>query len=709
MIRIVSTLVCFIAAVIITLSACSSGKAAFERGNYYQAVLTSVNQLRRNPGHKKSSETLRAAYPLAVSYYEGQASSALASNVQFKWTQVVNSYTTLNQMGDEIRRSPGALAVIPNPANYSAKLNEARQNAAEEQYQAGIMALGAGTRDKAKEAYQYFKKAIEFVANYKDANQKMQDALWAATVKVLVEPMPTQSRDLAVSTDYFNAKLSEYLHQNKLNDYVKFYTPAETQQLKLYPDHIVRLEFDEYSVGNVFMSEKEIPLQRDSVVINKYYTSSLVNTPVNSIPNNTVVNNKTTNTQNTNVVVNNPAAGNTQTNQTSSNTPTTNTSTNTNTNSGNQNSNNTVTTNPSTNTNQTTTTNTNQTQTSPANTGTNTNVNTNTGNTSNNTTNTNQSQNTNTGNANTNQSQNNQNNPPANANQSNQNQNTGNNQSNQNNADNSNNNQSQNNPPANQGNQNQNAGNNQSNQNSNAGNNQNQNSGIVPETIPTTDQITICHVPQGNPAARHTLTISRSALTAHLEHGDFEGACDDPRNAAKLKELDKKAAEQKKNDNKTNDNKGNDKGNDKKGNGGGMVQVAYKQPILIASASNDVAWQSLMEAETITYDTVKVYGTVKATLYYYAKTVTSRGVVNFSVIDTKTNAVLSVVKIPAEYVWRSEWGFYNGDGRALTPQQMAITRNREQMPPTNDEMFRLLTEPVFQQVTQKIRDFYKNY
>ncbi len=38
-----------------------------------------------------------------------------------------------------------------------------------------------------------------------------------------------------------------YLHQNKLNDYVKFYTPTETQQLKLYPDHIVRLEFDEFS------------------------------------------------------------------------------------------------------------------------------------------------------------------------------------------------------------------------------------------------------------------------------------------------------------------------------------------------------------------------------------------------------------------------------------------------------------------------------
>jgi hypothetical protein len=647
MTRIVSTLVFFTIAVIVTLSACSSGKAAFEKGNYYQAVLTSVNQLRRNPGHKKSTETLRAAYPLAVSYYEGLASNALSSNAQFKWTEVVNSYTTLNQMGDEIRRAPGALAVIPNPANYSSKLNEAKRNAAEEQYQAGIMALGMGTRDKAKEAYQYFKRSNEFVAGYKDANQKMQDALWAATVKVLVEPIPTQSRNLAVSTDFFNARLSEHLHQNQngMSEFVRFYTPAETQQLKLYPDHIVRLEFDEFTVGNVYMSEKQIPLQRDSVVMTSYVTNSLVNQNTqfnqNNVVNQNTVNNQnntTQNTNNTNVVVTNPNTNKTPVNQTTNTNTGSNQATNTNQTQ--------VTQNPNTNTNPTTpvnqNTNTNQT-TNTQNTGTNTNVNQSTGNQT--TSPTNQNQNTNT-----NQSSNTQN---SNAN----------------------------NQPAEE---------------------------IKIDPIPSNEQVTICHVPLGNAGARHTLTISKSALKAHLEHGDFEGACDDPKNAAKLKEVDKKAADEKKNENKGNENKGNDKSNDKKGNGGGLVQNTYS-PVLIASSSNDVAWQTLMEVETTAADTVKVYGTVKATLYYYAKTVTSRGVVNFSIIDAKTKAVLSVVKIPGEYIWRSEWGNFNGDERALTPQQLAITRNREQMPPSNQDMFRLFTEPIFQQVTQKIRDFYKGY
>ena len=39
-------------------------------------------------------------------------------------------------------------------------------------------------------------------------------------------------------------------------------------------------------------------------------------------------------------------------------------------------------------------------------------------------------------------------------------------------------------------------------------------------------KITICHIPPGNPDARHTLQIPQKALAAHLAHGDFIGKCD---------------------------------------------------------------------------------------------------------------------------------------------------------------------------------------
>ena len=38
-------------------------------------------------------------------------------------------------------------------------------------------------------------------------------------------------------------------------------------------------------------------------------------------------------------------------------------------------------------------------------------------------------------------------------------------------------------------------------------------------------KVEICHVPPGNPANFHTITVSENAMAAHLEHGDVAGAC----------------------------------------------------------------------------------------------------------------------------------------------------------------------------------------
>lgn len=38
--------------------------------------------------------------------------------------------------------------------------------------------------------------------------------------------------------------------------------------------------------------------------------------------------------------------------------------------------------------------------------------------------------------------------------------------------------------------------------------------------------ITICHIPPGNPANAHTITISINAWPAHQAHGDYEGSCE---------------------------------------------------------------------------------------------------------------------------------------------------------------------------------------
>src|SRR5690606_9120771 len=105
-----------------TAFSCSSGKKAYESGNYAEAVLKSVNRLRKNPDHKKSKETLRKSYPLAIENLERSASEKLASLSPTKYTDALRTYEDINYLGEEIRRSPGALSVIPNPKSYKAKV-----------------------------------------------------------------------------------------------------------------------------------------------------------------------------------------------------------------------------------------------------------------------------------------------------------------------------------------------------------------------------------------------------------------------------------------------------------------------------------------------------------------------------------------------------------------------------------------------------------
>ena len=39
-------------------------------------------------------------------------------------------------------------------------------------------------------------------------------------------------------------------------------------------------------------------------------------------------------------------------------------------------------------------------------------------------------------------------------------------------------------------------------------------------------KVDVCHIPPGNPANAHTITISENALDTHLAHGDSVGACE---------------------------------------------------------------------------------------------------------------------------------------------------------------------------------------
>jgi hypothetical protein len=250
------------------LYACSSGKKAYEKGNYYEAVIKSVQRLRQKPDHSKSVEALQNAYPLALEVLESDARNAIASDAQFKYKAAISAYNQINQMYEQIRQCPGCLKVIRSPKNYYAELGPLKEKAAEESYNAGINALMKGSRNDAKQAYFNFVDAQSFVAGYKDVIEYLDKSKWEATLKVVVEQIPVPAR-YNLSGGFFQNKVEEYLHSNyPESGFIKFYTDQEAKKINLAKaDQILKIQFDDFSVGNINVREKEETVTKDSVKV----------------------------------------------------------------------------------------------------------------------------------------------------------------------------------------------------------------------------------------------------------------------------------------------------------------------------------------------------------------------------------------------------------------------------------------------------------
>jgi hypothetical protein len=258
-------LLSFVVAVVFCV-ACSSGKKAYEHGDYYGAVMKAITRLRQKPDHSKSLETLKQAYPLAVEVLETQANNEIASNSNFKWKNAITSYNQINQMYEAIRQCPGCMKAIKSPKNYYAEIGPLKEKAAEESYLAGINSLMKGNRNDARQAYFNFSDAQSFVPGYKDVVEYVDKAKFEATLKVVLEQIPVPAR-YNLSGGFFQDKVEEYLHTNYPDKgFIKFYTPQEAKAASLANvDQILRIQFDDFSVGNTNLKEKEETVSKDSV------------------------------------------------------------------------------------------------------------------------------------------------------------------------------------------------------------------------------------------------------------------------------------------------------------------------------------------------------------------------------------------------------------------------------------------------------------
>ena len=253
----------------ILIVGCTTGKNALQKGDYDASVTKAVNRLQNSPQNKEAMQVLASAYQLSLAQHLRNIDEAKMSSDVLRWESIIYDYQQINQLSNEINSSPSALSVIPHPQKFVAELNESKFKAAEIRYALGINLLNEGDKLSARKAYQNFEKAQYLYPNYKDTQQKMDQAYWAAVLKVVVQPVRINSNYYELSNQYFQQKVSEWMGNYQRNKFVIFYSEQQANQQKIIPDQVMRLRFDDFVVGQTYVKERVEKLKKDSVKIGR--------------------------------------------------------------------------------------------------------------------------------------------------------------------------------------------------------------------------------------------------------------------------------------------------------------------------------------------------------------------------------------------------------------------------------------------------------
>ncbi len=591
----------------VLFDSCTSGKVAYEKGNYDEAVLKAISRLRKNPNNKKASQTLMEAYPLTISWHQDNISRAIQSNDDFKWERVVSEYKQVNYLYNQLNRCPACLRLVINPVHYVSELNDAREKAAAIRYQRGEELLTrvrtTHNRSEAIEAYRHFEVACSLMGEYKDARDKLAEAKFLATLKVVVEPIPAH-RSLEISHEFFENKILEFVESMQVNEFVEFYSYTEAENIGLdNPDQIIQLQFDEFVLGQVYLKEREVQLSKDSVVLAVIKAQRQIehgDALVANLPNSSA--DDLFRYYTPHPIIASPIL-----------------------------------------------------DTDPEKGGSN------------------------------------------------------------------------------------------------------------------NKKVTVCHKVPGSLGKSQTLSISKNALEHHLDHGDVEGSCNgEPDNTENTEATQSQQSTTQPTITTTyqTNTTGSKNTSTKKSTGSTTPTQQAAEPTQQSTASTQQSTVSTQQSTASTQQSTasiqqstaqaqqstapaqqaatpvqqsstgkstadlsaltngtgsvvsesapkpterKVYGTVKATVHVFNKSLTSKGILDFKIIDAHNQRVLTQEKMPGEFVWYTEWGYFNGDERALDEYFLEVVKLKEAYPPPPQDLFVAFTQPIFGQVTSKIRDFYRNY
>lgn len=246
---------------------CSTGKKAFERGDYEDAVYAALNRLQQAPDNKKARQTIISGYPMFIRYMEGRVRTIQMTDAPLKWEEIFSIYSKMNGVYDELLRTPAAIPLIPNAKSYQSEWTSARRQVLAVRYALGEELLATGDRNAAIEAVEHFERVLHLDSRYRNANNLLAESHETATLYVTIAPSPIQTEYFQAPHTFFEKEVEQFLANHANNRFLKVIPYNVFERTKVDVDHIVKMSFDDFIIGQAYVKETVKECIKDSVLV----------------------------------------------------------------------------------------------------------------------------------------------------------------------------------------------------------------------------------------------------------------------------------------------------------------------------------------------------------------------------------------------------------------------------------------------------------
>lgn len=167
--------------IVVLIAGCSKGIYKNEKKD----LATLIKRLTKKGSDDKVLADIHSVYDPALQRAQQNISNYRYDAAPQKWDKIIGEMQAMQSMYDIINTNQYAMRMI-QPVNFYKNIVEVKDSAAADYYNYATDYFDRGGRENWKIAYNAYNSASNYVPNYKDSKQKMQEAFDKSLIYVLV-------------------------------------------------------------------------------------------------------------------------------------------------------------------------------------------------------------------------------------------------------------------------------------------------------------------------------------------------------------------------------------------------------------------------------------------------------------------------------------------------------------------------------------------